>query len=533
MNRKHFLATIGLGIALLECEAGTGGGMVMASLKPRPGGQDVTPDGIELILVIGDSTAAGSNNSGGVGPTVPTGQGLCYVRSGNTIRDIGSTDVFGTSAGSQFPQMCMDYYALTKRQLCIIPSAVGSSTIVHTSGTNDWSTSGVNYVNAVSDAKSAMLIKGVARLAAIFIDTLGINDVRGAQSTANILAAQQDLILRIQTDFPNVPIFIGQIGPDGSGNAASMNYSGNGCRRSWKKICEDNTNCELIAGLIADYVNGYIGADNLHPSQAGNNLRGFRNANHFAMYRKGQYSKWSRSIISAHYDSLSDTRRGYIENLIGSRTTAYLGHDFLFVHRSTLRTNLFVDWTLVNSPQTDPGFTFAANDCITFDGVATYFRTGYRQSGGNRLAITDGQLASKVKTNNTAAASPDACLIGSFFGSEISILQRSTSVIQYKALDVTATTDATDTAFINGKEYATIRDAGNKRLYKDWSQIASAAVVNQGTCGVEVIEGAYGTTNNNTSLAKFWGGSSLYCRGNQFSVDGNFAAALQTLLNSW
>lgn len=486
---------------------------------------DTTADGKQAVLIIGDSTSAGSNNSTGNGPSPAASTAYYYRRTTTDIVQITS-DIVSAPNGTQYPQMCTDYYNATGKKLVVIPCGSGGSNFSSEGDGNDWSTTGTLYAQAVTDAHNALSLLELAKLKYILIASLGINDARGAVALSTIQSDISSLISRLQTDFPGVPIMIEQIGRS---ETASLNARIGSIRGYLKQVCIDNDNVHIIGGLISLFAAGGYGTDNLHPNQTGNNYRG-------SMYARwminASYSKWARSIISSHFDELSSLRKNAIANLIDTNTSSYLEHDCLLNFKTTTKNNVFVDWAFMCTPL-DSGFSFTANTSVSTNGSSTYLRTGLVPSM-NLLKMGQNDFFSgvKIKTNNTAAGTTAVAFGGADASAGIFSSQVSTNQLGYRSFDNTTSLYAGETAYASSSEYGTSRSSGNKYLYKNGSQISTASVASVSL----LTQGIYvGCNNNNGTAANFHNAEYEYFRACKFSTvsQSTFKAAMDTFLASW
>ncbi len=213
------------------------------------------------LLVIGDSTSAGSNGNTGAGPTPTIDTAYWYNRSSNIIQ-LMNPDFVNAPAGTQFPKAAVDFYAATGKKLLVIPSGLGGSYISNT-GTN-WSTSGTLYALAQTDVQKCYAKLTIPRLTGIYI-SVSINDISNAVSVATMQAAWDSLLLRLQTDYPNVPICIDKMGASTMiANLATMQAY---------VAAKASDLITVIDGMSVMQGLGYM-ADALHPNQTGNNYRG-------------------------------------------------------------------------------------------------------------------------------------------------------------------------------------------------------------------------------------------------------------------
>ncbi len=218
------------------------------------------------LLVIGDSTSAGSNGATGAGPTPTIDTSFFYDRASNILR-IMNPDFVNAPSGTQFPKACIDFYAATGKKLLVIPSGLGGSYITNT-GSN-WSPSGAQYALAQSDYQKCFAKLTIPSLLGIYI-SLSVNDATDVGvSLASIDAAWTSLITRLQTDYPGVPIAIDKIGVD----AGTMSSKIATVQGYIDALAVTFSGVTIIEGMSVMQSLGYM-ADGKHPNQTGNNYRG-------------------------------------------------------------------------------------------------------------------------------------------------------------------------------------------------------------------------------------------------------------------
>jgi len=229
--------------------------------------------GQQAFLIIGDSLARGTSASYGTTPTA--GTSYYYVRSTNTVVEIGSQDMIladldnRPNIGSFAPQFAIDYNAATGKKAVMIPCGVGGTNFANQGTANDcWdpTVSGSLYAGAVADAHACMAVMGVAQLKGIIVN-LGVNDARGAVALADIQTSINNFFTQLQIDFPNVPILIQQVGRS---EVTLINNRIGNVRQYLKTVCLNNSNCFLLGSLLSFVGAGFIAGDLIHPTQAGN-----------------------------------------------------------------------------------------------------------------------------------------------------------------------------------------------------------------------------------------------------------------------
>jgi hypothetical protein len=139
-----------------------------------------------------------------------------YEWNGTSIAAITTNDLTGTTNGSFAPKFGWDIYKRTSKKIVFCRSTVGGSE-VHNNGdaTDNWSTAGNLYGEAKTKLAAALAANTTTVPRAI-IFSLGINDVRNVSTdTTEITAGFESLFSRLNTDFPDIPIFIWLPGMEG------------------------------------------------------------------------------------------------------------------------------------------------------------------------------------------------------------------------------------------------------------------------------------------------------------------------------
>lgn len=533
--RKAKLLIVFLLFTCNVIQAGNGS-MFHALLTISSSSTDTNAQGQQAFLVIGDSIAKGTSAS--VGPTPTDGTAYYYRRSNNTVIEIDNQDLIladvanRPNVGSPWPQFAINYNLIdTSKKAVIIPTAVGASNFANQGVASDcWdpTVSGSLYDTAVMDAQACMSVMGVTKLKGIII-ILGINDARGTVGLDTTQAAIDSFFVQIQIDFPNVPIMVYQIGRS---EVTTVDARIGAVRQYLKTVCENNTNVVMMGTVLAAEGAGYVSGGDIHLTQAGNNEAGKSAARWHA---NPSYSKWAREIIASHFDDLSTTRKDLIEDLITGNLTAYLNHEGLFNLKTTIIENCYLDWAFLCCPPSGLSFTFSANSHIAGNGTSFYFRSNYVQSFLNLVSSQNDFFKSSKVLTSTTAAGTGATLFGNTDAAAIrtSISQSSGSQINYVVNDFTVTAWASgDTKFQAASEYLIARNGGNKYLYKNGSQVHTAAVASTGINAKVQSELAF---LNNVTVQGWLNAEIQDIRHGKFTaVDpATFYAAMETLRAGW
>lgn len=230
----------------------------------------------QAIWIIGDSLFR-TSESLEAGPE-PFRTGIVYRTNaaGGTITEVTTADIEGVTNGSCWPKFGVDYYKRTQFKPVFVNSAIGGSE-AHNNGdpTDNWSTAGNLYGNAKTKLANAMATLGVTKPRMIFL-SLGINDVRNlTTTTGQFQTGFESLLSRLNTDYPNVPVFIGQLGLEG--NTTIVSAKNTTCRGIISTAVAAYSQMRILIDFI-DYVgtptSTMYQTDYLHLTQMGNDYAG-------------------------------------------------------------------------------------------------------------------------------------------------------------------------------------------------------------------------------------------------------------------
>jgi hypothetical protein len=154
---------------------------------------------------------------------VPAGRVLKY--QDKTLSD--ANDPVGVGiGGSAWPSFGKTYYELTGRQICIVPTAIGSSAMVPAAdiGTGDWSETGTLNATGLAAYRAAIAAltgNGYTIGRQFVIDVQGETDAfkidAGAITAGQFLAAKKAMIARdrVSLGIPELPFYFSLLGmPD-------------------------------------------------------------------------------------------------------------------------------------------------------------------------------------------------------------------------------------------------------------------------------------------------------------------------------
>jgi hypothetical protein len=176
----------------------------------------------QLGIIVGDSSSIASESlERGSEPTRPNTVFEVVV---STITAITTTDLTGVTNGSMWPKFGSDYNKRTSKKLTFLNEALGGAE-AHDNGdpTDNWSTSGNLYGEMITAKNLALAALGVTEPRFIFNALTCINDIRNVSTDlAEITAAYQSFMSRLNTDFPNIPILCWLPGLEGNSFTTSQ-----------------------------------------------------------------------------------------------------------------------------------------------------------------------------------------------------------------------------------------------------------------------------------------------------------------------
>jgi len=496
---------------------------------------DTTADGKQVFLIIGDSKAAGSNNTGGPGPTPTANTVFQWNKNTSQIVQITNTDVLSIAAGqgSPWPQFGITYNSNSGFKPVFVPMAVAGSKFSQITDTNDWSTAGANYTPAITQCDACLTSLGLTKPKAILV-RLGVNDIRNAAVLANIYTDMDSLVSRLTAKYPGVPIVFTMIGRNETTAFDARNY---GVRGKLISIALNNPDVH-IACIEASFIStGMMGADNLHDSLAMGNEVGRQMAEWF---NNGAYSKWGRTIISSQYEVLTSNRKTLVDNFVTSQINSGRWNklELLCFGKTNVKNSIYIDWSMFGYLFDVTSAGWVQNSHISTNGSTTRygytFVPGYNNS---RASQNDFIIMTKLKTNNTASGVL-ATLFGSGNGTSIiSIGQNATPNLTYRANDATLGLYTTEGVFIGGNWYGTGRnpdggDANPRKFYKNSTIIKQDAIA---SVTPNTVIPSLGAFNNNGTFSSYINAEFECLFAAQYA--GFDIAAFQTdvdtLLNNW
>ena len=416
----------------------------------------------DLFLVVGDSTSGGKGRT--LGPITPTKtlyQWLNGVETEITTTDI-STNLVGGPYGTQYKQFAIDYKALTGHSSVIITRGSSGAEFYPDGDTNNWYTSGVLYTAAIADAQACMVATG--RPLTAIIMSLGINDVRGAQTIANINTAIDSLFTRLHASFPNIPILVIQVGRHETSVLDARHYS---IRKKLRDVVLADSNAFFVSNNATFTSTNLYDVENLHLDQEGNNIQGSQIARWF---KYSSYSKWGRSLICSMFDdSLGTTRRALVDNFIQSQVTSGNFPDFEILNSfvTTTEFNCFIDFVFLGCATIVGPPIFNINESYETDGIDDLIIPAFDAVNVDNSIISQDNFIFGVKLLENKSPDPSS---GSMYGRRLAaanpgivIVQASGTFTNFRCNDDTPT-NSTVGRLQNNTLYSVARTGTTKRL---------------------------------------------------------------------
>lgn len=447
------------------------------------------------IAIIGDSIAAGRNNSTGVGST-PTA-GTVKQWSGTAWIDVEDTDVVTATAfnGSPWPRMGIDLNAFFGETIYLIPCGVSSSMFYTNAGYTTWQKGDTNYTafqtkvtNGLADCPDQGPLDAIVMI-------LGINDIVVSSTLANVETAIEDLFADLVADYPGVPIIVAQPGRKATGTATTnfndarfyaVRYKINEAAHTYADVHIGPSLAALVPAA------GYS-TDDLHPNLTGDEYLGQQFARWF---KNSSYSKWARSVISCMFDELSTLRKGLIADFIESQIAS--GNFDLFEQLGFWTTsdqkNCYIDISLMGGFYGRASGTYVANSHIATNGTDQWWTPTFINSINNRRSGTDDFIEGYFLKDNVAAAAT-SIMAGNANASQARWMGQTSGVgLRFLCNDLTANTYASETAFTDDAIYSYARNGTSKYLYKEATQVHT---VTQASIAPTALFGFIGARNNN------------------------------------
>jgi lysophospholipase L1-like esterase len=462
-----------------------------------------------VFLVRGDSISAGAGET--AGPTTSTGIVYEWDQTNSVLIDRATTEFSNTVSGSPWKKFAIDMNAATGKRIVIIACGLsGAEVFPNGTGTNThWAphydnsgaavpggTGSTLYTNSVTQVAACLTYLDKDSLDGI-LDIVGVNDARGAATLANISLGLTDFYDQTNIDFPGVPVYAASIGRDESN---TLNDRKATIKRYQRALADARSYYNLTVNLLtfAPEAWALYQGDNLHPSQAGNNLIGEMYARYI---NYTETNKEVKQVWNSFRDTLSTAHKAayktWVETLQAGGDWSLL-ESFMPAIGST-RANVLCDVRHLGFAA-DVSFSFTANTFIRCTSTSAYRRLNVLPAYS---WITAGQndfiVGTKCKTNYTSAGTA-AYLFGVLAPSsnrQIVLAQSVTNELAIIAGDNTNLLYSGHTSFQSNTLYSVYRNGTTKGLYVNGSSVSSAVQATISTMPLAIFEGV--RNNNGTA----------------------------------
>jgi len=483
----------------------------------------------DLFVVIGDSNADGWSDS------IPTvASDTLYRWNGTSMDEITTQSISngnGTASatqGSIWQQFATDYKANTGRPVYLITEGRGGSEFYPNGDTNNWYTSGTLYAAMQSAVTAAESATGKTLSGILLV--LGVNDQRSANTIANIKTGIDSLFSRLTTDYPGVPILVTI--PGGDEGTTWYEQRGYDIRTYIKKQAIDYDDVYIVtsAAFYWPITNAYK-ADQIHYSQTMNNNLGSQYARWFT---NSSYTKWGRSVITAHYDDLSSGRKTLVDNFISAQITSgnYFILNSLHLFKTSNENNLYIDFSFNGyGTKAASGTTFTVNDNIETNGSSGYLTLNYKPSIYTFYGSTSADVIAglKIKTN-VSGSGANRVIFGAASGTLLFRMGQSsaTGFTNYPVNRTTAS-NGTEATPADDSLYSIGRNGTNEYLIKNKTQQATNANAATGDMDARFVIG------RSTAGTLYFAGKYEYFYSSQYSAFDldSFYDDMETVIDSW
>lgn len=458
LDRRRSLKTVVSGDAATSSGGGGGGG----------GGSqtDTTSDDKQAFLIIGDSMAGDTSSSLSVGPTTPAG--TTYLWNGSGLTELTTADINKASAtaGTPWKKFALDYNAATGKKCVFVNGAAGGSSYASDSGPNNWSTTGNLYAPCVTDANNCLSFLGLTRFKGIFV-ILGANDGIGSIDISLVIAAIDDLMIRINSDFNSVPVYVTTSGGQAGG---AMNDRFFDIKTAQKQTSVTYSNIHVAINLAPFRDWGLLAADVRHQSQAGNNKIGEM----FSRYIMAtEPDKQIKQIQNSFFNDLSANNKAALKTFVNGNIADgnwALIDSFQWYYPSDVRDKV-MDWTLLTAAIRKGNVTGDGSNFLKTDGVAgTAVDTNFAATFATIASQNDAILGVRTGIVTTA--------VGTGFhlhsaGSNSVLRSTTSNTVIYQFNNASSDTwTAGDTQFQNNTDYARDRTSSTAfHLFKNGTQV--------------------------------------------------------------
>lgn len=486
----------------------------------------------DLFGIIGDSKCAYSFDTDQASPSPLAGTAYEYNNSTNiydplTSADIANAGQAGANRGSPWPQFCINYNSLTGGRVpVIVDSHSYGSTLYAATNTNTWFfsagvyTKGTLYTNMVTKFNNA-IAKNKTPLKGIKI-IIGINDISNAAAITETTAAFEQLVINLNIDFPNTPLYCSMTGLASGYPSARFQA----VRNKIIDLKDTYSNFHIVCNESLLYSWGMY--DNvttpLHFKQSGNNKLGEIYARYVVNHQNATITdKDANSIVSNMYSTISSTHSNGIVTFVASaKSKGYWDDlDCLQIYRAEQVENIFNDYTRLTAAANgsfgasgDSDVTFTANDKIAGNGTNQHLQVRFASSFGTKYGIINGASSDFFAMVKTGTATTSAGTLATVFGGtsngRIVLEQDASSRTSMNLNNGTPITYTTDTKIQSNTWYTITTNGATGQLFKGTTSVRSLAQVPSATASTALIDIFARNNANPDSPTTRWNGE-VYC----------------------
>lgn len=479
-----------------------------------------------VVKRIGDSTALGSNNSEGPSTIDATGKGYYYRASDDTIQPLTTLDMPDAVTGSMYPAFCVAHFNRTGRAPIICGLPVGGTKFYGDMGGGWGEAVSSNYTASVANAEAARVKAGVDKIFLI-ISSLGVNDQKSGDALASVNTAVGAYADKLIADFPYARILHWVSGYEGTNNAR-----GGKVRGYQREAMIAKSRFELCGQNLMFNTAGLYSADQIHLSQAGQDMQGQNVDRYLALDTATYTDRRARAVMNSMYSDLSSGRKAKINTLFVNCGTVMDDVISMALCIMPTKTDVMTGWGLVGA-LTDNGFDFNADANITTDPTGSKSARIAISSAvcDYRYTYTNIGFVAKTLDRKGAFGTSTKYLFGVSTGSSVfGVAETSTGVIQFFGWD-NSTTFTGSGGIADNTRYAVERDGADKRAIVNGSVVGTTTVAAgaESTSGIEV--GARYTAGPTLYLNCEFAYVAIY-KASTFNRS-LFDSEMETLLSGW
>jgi hypothetical protein len=455
---------------------------------------DTTPDGEQLVWVLGDSQADGRGSS-----IHTIASGTLYNWNGTSYDDITTQTISNDGSYDNVVRYFAETYKTNTGYKTLVVNSGAGGSAMYNSGTRTYWTGGGGgsdlYDPALARVRLALANKKLRQPKTIIL-SIGHADALDAVSDANMSTAMNTILTNITTAFPGVPVLYLACGRL---TATAINADLYNVRKRQMQYAESFTNVHIVtSGSAISLITGGMLVDNLHFDNNGLSAWALQLNRWYT--NSAITNKWARSIVASMFDDLSSGRKTAVTNFVtgvyGRGDWFKLEHFSLF--KQTIIENANVDWTFLGF-SFGTGSSFTANTSIGTNGSTTYHSFTFMPAIFNRSATQNDLIMGVYVKTKTTATGTSGTLFGSGDASTVllSFGQNTTQTI-FRTNDNTLTGGG-ETGIVADHMYAVYRNGTTKGVKKDKTTPATATQASTGNNNALHRIGAFnsnGTTNS-------------------------------------